>query len=59
VLFGAAAGVAARAEVGHSLWSRVYRHFPGARYVMEFFYRLVADHRNAAFRVTRLFWGRG
>lgn len=60
VLFGAAAVVAARAEVpGHSLWSRVYRGVPGARLLMDFVYRLVANHRNAAFRVTRLFWGRG
>lgn len=59
VLFGAAAVVAARAEVGHSFWSRVYRSVPGARYVMDFFYQLVANHRNAAFNVTRLFRGRG
>jgi predicted DCC family thiol-disulfide oxidoreductase YuxK len=60
ILFGAAAVVAARAEVpGHSFLSRVYRQVPGARSVMDFFYRLIANHRNAAFRVTRLFWGRG
>ena len=59
VLFGAAAVVAARAEVGYPFLSRVYRRVPGARHVMELFYRLVANHRNAAFRVTRLFWGRG
>lgn len=59
-LFGAAAVVAARAEVpGHSFWSRVYRGVPGARFVMDVFYRLVANNRDAAFRVTRLFWGRG
>lgn len=58
ILFGAAAVVAARAEVtGHAFWSRVYRQVPGARFVMDFFYRLIANHRNAAFRVTRLFWG--
>ena len=60
ILFGAAAVVAARAEVpGHSFWARVYRRVPGARFVMDFFYRLIAKHRNAAFRVTRLFWGPG
>ena len=59
ILFGAAAVVAARAErTGHSFLSRVYRQVPGARFVMDFFYRFVANHRNAAFRVTRLFWGR-
>jgi predicted DCC family thiol-disulfide oxidoreductase YuxK len=58
VLFGAAAVVAARAEVpGRGLWSRVYRRVPGARAVMELLYRFIANHRNAASRVTRLFWG--
>ncbi len=59
VLFGAAAVVAARAEVpGRELWSRVYRGVPGARTLMDVLYRFIANHRNAAFRVTRLFWGR-
>ena len=59
VLFGAAAVVAARAEVpGHSFWSRVYRRVPGARVVMNFLYGWIANHRSAAFRVTRLFWGK-
>jgi predicted DCC family thiol-disulfide oxidoreductase YuxK len=59
VLFGAAAVVAARAEVpGRGLWSWVYRRVPGACIVMDFLYRFIANHRNAAFRVTRLFWGR-
>jgi predicted DCC family thiol-disulfide oxidoreductase YuxK len=58
VLLGAAAVVAARAEAGRPFWSRVYRGVPGARLVMDFVYRLIANHRNAAFRVTRLFWGK-
>jgi predicted DCC family thiol-disulfide oxidoreductase YuxK len=60
VLFGAAAVVAARAEVpGRGLWSWVYRRVPGARPVMELFYRLIANNRSAASRVTRFFWGSG
>ena len=59
VLFGAAAVVAARAEVpGRGLWSWSYRRVPGARAVMDLAYRFIANHRNAAFRVTRLLWGR-
>ena len=60
VLFGAAAVVAARAEVpGRSLWSWIYRRVPGARPMMELFYRLIADNRRTASRVTRFFWGSG
>ena len=59
VLLGAAAVVAARAEAGHGLWSWVYRRVPGARAVMDLLYRFIANHRNAAFRVTRLFWRPG
>ncbi len=60
VLFGAAAVVAARAEVpGRGLWSWVYRRVPGARPVMELFYRVIANNRSAASRVTRFFWGGG
>ena len=60
VLFGAAAVVAARAEVpGRGLWSWVYRRVPGARPVMELFYRLIANNRGAASRVTRFFGGSG
>ncbi|MEO8347858.1 MAG: DCC1-like thiol-disulfide oxidoreductase family protein [Acidobacteriota bacterium] len=59
VLLGAAAVVAARAEVpGRGLWSWVYRRVPGARALMDLAYRFIANHRNAAFRVTRLLWGR-
>lgn len=60
VLFGAAAVVAARAEVpGRGSWSWVYHRVPGARAVMELGYRFIANHRDAAFRVTRLFGGKG
>ena len=60
VLFGAAAVVAARAEVpGRGLWSWVYRRVPGARPLMELLYRLIANHRRAASRVTRFFWRSG
>lgn len=60
VLFGAAAVVAARAEVpGRGLWSWVYRRVPGARRMMELFYRLIANNRGVASRVTRFFWGSG
>lgn len=58
VLFGAAAVVAARAEArGRSFWSWVYRRVPGAGLVMDLVYRFIANHRDAAFRVTRLFPG--
>ena len=60
VLFGAAAVVAARAEVpGRGLWSWVYQRVPGARALMELFYRLIANNRGAASRVTRFLWGSG
>jgi predicted DCC family thiol-disulfide oxidoreductase YuxK len=38
------------------LW--LYRHFPGAAMVAEFFYRFVARNRNPLYRLTRLFWGK-
>jgi predicted DCC family thiol-disulfide oxidoreductase YuxK len=37
------------------LW--LYQRLPGAAPVTEFFYRLVAGHRNLLYRLTRLFWG--
>jgi predicted DCC family thiol-disulfide oxidoreductase YuxK len=55
---GAAAVVRALAEVprrGH--WLALYRRVPGFGAVTEFAYRLIADHRGAASRVTRLLWG--
>jgi predicted DCC family thiol-disulfide oxidoreductase YuxK len=51
-LFGAAAVVAARAEVpGRGLWSWVYRRVPGAGPLMELFYRVIANNRGG--------WGSG
>ena len=38
------------------LW--LYQHLPGAAFVTEFFYGLVARHRNPLYRLTRLFWGK-
>jgi predicted DCC family thiol-disulfide oxidoreductase YuxK len=34
-----------------------YRHLPGFRLLSNVGYRIIADHRNAAFRVTRWIWG--
>src|SRR5208283_3435265 len=36
----------------------LYKHFPGAAIVAEFFYRFVARHRNPLYRLTILFWGK-
>ena len=41
---------------GAYLW--IYRSVPGAAAIAEVAYRLVASHRTAALRVTRLLWGR-
>ncbi len=38
------------------LW--LYQHLPGSAFVAEFFYALVARHRNPFYRLTRLFWGK-
>src|SRR5208283_311053 len=38
------------------LW--LYKHLPGAAYLAEFFYGLVARHRNPLYRLTRLLWGK-
>ena len=35
----------------------LYRHAPGFRAVTEWGYRVVAAHRNAGYRVTRMLWG--
>ncbi len=40
---------------GHLKWT--YEHLPGFAWASEAAYRLVADHRNAAGRVTALAWG--
>jgi predicted DCC family thiol-disulfide oxidoreductase YuxK len=37
------------------LW--LYQHLPGFAFVTEFFYGFVARHRNALYRLTRVFWG--
>ncbi len=58
VFSGAEAVVRALAEVpGRSHWLAMYRGIPGVRAVTDAAYRIIADHRNAAFRVTRLLWG--
>ena len=36
-------------------WS--YDHVPGFAAASEFAYRIIADHRDLAHRVTQLFWG--
>jgi predicted DCC family thiol-disulfide oxidoreductase YuxK len=40
---------------GASLW--LYRHLPGFAWVTEALYRLVAQHREAAYRWSRMLWG--
>ncbi len=59
VFSGAEAVVRALAEVpGRRYWLWLYHRVPGARAVTDAAYRGIADHRDAAMRVTRLFWGR-
>lgn len=38
-----------------ALW--LYQHFPGFAFIAEFFYALMARHRNVAMKVTRALWG--
>jgi predicted DCC family thiol-disulfide oxidoreductase YuxK len=40
---------------GAGLW--LYRHLPGFAWIAEVAYALVARHREAAYRVSRLLWG--
>jgi predicted DCC family thiol-disulfide oxidoreductase YuxK len=55
---GADAVVRALAHVpGRGHWRWIYRRVPGARAVTDAIYRAIADHRDAASRVTRLLWG--
>jgi predicted DCC family thiol-disulfide oxidoreductase YuxK/heme exporter protein D len=55
---GADAVVRALAHVpGRGHWRWIYRRVPGARAVTNAIYRAIADHRDAASRVTRLLWG--
>ena len=56
---GADAVFRALAQVpGRGLWRWIYERVPGARAVTDTTYRAIADHRDAATRVTRLLWGR-
>lgn len=43
---------------GTRVWPWAYHAIPGFAPATEWFYRLVADHRNAADRITTLLWGR-
>ena len=42
---------------GYEWMLRLYRNLPGFAALAEFSYRLIADHRNAAYQVTRALWG--
>jgi predicted DCC family thiol-disulfide oxidoreductase YuxK len=54
----AAAVVRALAEVpGRGHWLTLYENVPGFAPISEFAYRLIAGHRSAASRVTRILWG--
>jgi predicted DCC family thiol-disulfide oxidoreductase YuxK len=56
---GGAEAVAALAgrEPGKGFWLALYRGVPGAAPLAELGYRLVARHRPAAMKLTRLLWG--
>jgi predicted DCC family thiol-disulfide oxidoreductase YuxK len=55
---GAAAVFQLLAYGGQMAWPRwVYEHVPGVAPLTEAGYRFIAAHRNAGYRVTRLFWG--
>jgi predicted DCC family thiol-disulfide oxidoreductase YuxK len=55
---GADAVVRALAEVpGRGRWRWFYERVPGARPITNAVYRAIADHRDSAYRFTRLFWG--
>ena len=57
IFAGAAAVVRALAEIpGRGHWLSIYR-IPGVSAVVDVAYRLIADHRGAAMRITRLLWG--
>jgi predicted DCC family thiol-disulfide oxidoreductase YuxK len=47
--------IASRPDGAWVLWA--YRHVPGLALIGEFFYRLVAAHRNAGYAMTRALWG--
>ncbi len=42
---------------GYEWLLRFYRRIPGLGPLIELTYRIVARHRNAAYRLTRLLWG--
>lgn len=58
VYHGAEAAYRLRALApGRDGWLAAYQHLPGFRALADLGYRIIADHRNAAFRVTRWIWG--
>jgi predicted DCC family thiol-disulfide oxidoreductase YuxK len=57
VFGGAHAVVRALGEVpGHGHWLAMSRRLPGFTFATDVAYRLIASHRGAALRVTRLLW---
>ena len=54
---GADAVVRALGQAGRGHWQWLYERVPGARPATDAAYRVIADHRDAASRVTRLLWG--
>ena len=59
-ILGGAEAVAALSggEPGGGAWLALYRGVPGARPLAELAYRLIASHRPAATKATRLLWGK-
>jgi predicted DCC family thiol-disulfide oxidoreductase YuxK len=47
--------IATRPDGAWAIW--LYQHIPGLAAVAEFFYRFVAAHRDAGYKVTRALWG--
>jgi lipase maturation factor 1 len=43
---------------GYGWMYRLYRHAPGLAFLTELVYRIIASHRNAAYAITRVLWGR-
>jgi predicted DCC family thiol-disulfide oxidoreductase YuxK len=43
---------------GKGFWLWLYVNLPGFAWVSELAYRVISTHRSAAFRVTRLLWGK-
>lgn len=42
---------------GYGWWYWCYRFIPGFAALASFAYRLIANHRNAAYKATKLLWG--